>query len=612
MSKENLVEKAMLEMKQIEELIAENAKGILASTMKEEINSLVKESLMSEQMVPPVMGEPETEDEVETTGDEMDEPEMSDMEEPDMVDMEDDEEEEIDVEDEEDVLDLTGASEEALLTVFKAMKDDDGIEVKKTGGDIHLKDSNADVEYLLKLKESIKKRRLAESEVDEEYYDPLEDNYRKRLDKAEEDFASKYYKDEYDIEDENEDETNDLDDMDDYDPSEEFGFEEGDEFDETIFEIEMDEEDDEINEMKTETNEGLSEKGVETVKKWCDDMGCREAAQKLIDIVLRKMIGGLSTSDLPDTATLADGLDEIEGLLMDEEYQMAFEEAKNTANAMLEDEGFIMEEEDEEEDDMDEAYHLDEEDEDMDEAYDMDEEEDMDEESLHEMKKVKPKGVGMGSPSKFKFKPKPNQKGFDEKMKEGPKSKGTGKPKFEYKEGKNMDGKPKKVHKKKMETKEAAKVFGFGSKEGRGLRKGVTPNRNYVYETQIVELKEKNEEYRKALNLFREKINEVAVFNSNLAYATRLFTEHSTTKKEKINILRRFDDVQTLKESKSLYNLIKNELNENASKQITESVVPKINNTASTGSAVNLIESTTYENPQFLRMKDLMNKLTKK
>jgi hypothetical protein len=29
----------------------------------------------------------------------------------------------------------------------------------------------------------------------------------------------------------------------------------------------------------------------------------------------------------------------------------------------------------------------------------------------------------------------------------------------------------------------------------------------------------------------------------------------------------------------------------------------------STGSAVNLIESKTYENPQFLRMKDLMAKL---
>jgi hypothetical protein len=42
-------------------------------------------------------------------------------------------------------------------------------------------------------------------------------------------------------------------------------------------------------------------------------------------------------------------------------------------------------------------------------------------------------------------------------------------------------------------------------------------------------------------------LNEVAVFNSNLAYATRLFTEHSTTKQEKINILRRFDNVESLK-----------------------------------------------------------------
>ena len=32
-------------------------------------------------------------------------------------------------------------------------------------------------------------------------------------------------------------------------------------------------------------------------------------------------------------------------------------------------------------------------------------------------------------------------------------------------------------------------------------------------------------------------------------------------------------------------------------------------NVASTGSAINLIESKTYENPQFLRMKDLMSKL---
>ena len=111
------------------------------------------------------------------------------------------------------------------------------------------------------------------------------------------------------------------------------------------------------------------------------------------------------------------------------------------------------------------------------------------------------------------------------------------------------------------------------------------------------------------MNVFRDKLNEVAIFNSNLAYATRLFTEHSTTKKEKINILRRFDDVESLKESKNLYRNITEELIKPEGKSINEAVETKINKTVSTGSSTTLIESKTYENPQFLRMKDLMSKL---
>jgi hypothetical protein len=34
-----------------------------------------------------------------------------------------------------------------------------------------------------------------------------------------------------------------------------------------------------------------------------------------------------------------------------------------------------------------------------------------------------------------------------------------------------------------------------------------------------------------------------------------------------------------------------------------------VNNSVQTGSSTNLIESKTYENPQFLRMKDLMSKI---
>jgi hypothetical protein len=165
----------------------------------------------------------------------------------------------------------------------------------------------------------------------------------------------------------------------------------------------------------------------------------------------------------------------------------------------------------------------------------------------------------------------------------------------------------------KEEAKEAARTLGNGKAFG---RKGLPKPRSAPYhlkvesyEKQISLLKEKNEEYKKALDLFRTKLNEVAIFNSNLAYATRLFTEHSTTKQEKINILKRFDNVETLKESKNLYKSIKNEL-VSSTNVVTESVVNKVQKTPQKGST-NLVESKTYENAQFLRMKDLMSKINK-
>ena len=165
----------------------------------------------------------------------------------------------------------------------------------------------------------------------------------------------------------------------------------------------------------------------------------------------------------------------------------------------------------------------------------------------------------------------------------------------------------------KEEAKEAARTLGNGKYwRGHGLPKPKAAPRHLraeSYERQIAELKEKNEEYKKALDLFRTKLNEVAIFNSNLAYATRLFTEHSTTKKEKINILKRFDNVETLKESKNLYKSIKNEL-VSSETVVTESVANKVQKTPQKGST-NLVESKTYENAQFLRMKDLMTKINK-
>jgi hypothetical protein len=125
---------------------------------------------------------------------------------------------------------------------------------------------------------------------------------------------------------------------------------------------------------------------------------------------------------------------------------------------------------------------------------------------------------------------------------------------------------------------------------------------------EVTKLRKQNDEYKKALVLFKEKLNEVAVFNASLAYSTRLFTEHSTTKQEKLNILKRFDSVSTMNESKNLYNTIKAELD--TKKPVTESVVDKISSTVKTSSSKEVLsEAKAYENPQFKRMKDLMNKI---
>ena len=441
--KKNLVEEALLQMENLQEAITNNAKGILASTMKEEISELVKESLEEEEVE---MSEAETEETVEVSEqEEVDlevdvEDEEGDMEDAledlglDMGgDMESDNDEELEmgdeemlmtdlpgddleVDDEEEVLlplDLTAASDDEILKVFKAMGEDDGIIVKQDGDDVHLADAETDAEYVIQLGES-------EEEVHEGEY-------------KEEDHHEGEYKEEEDH------------------------VEEG-----VVYEIEIGEEE-EAHEEETheEMDEEFGGKKGDDSKSHKDYMGEEETEE-----------GETEEGETEEGETM---------------------ETART-NAAL---------------------------------------------------------------RKY-----PNAKRAPEEVKTYAKDR---------------------------------------------LRPAVRENKEL--KTEVQQLREKNEEYRKALNVFKTKLNEVAVFNSNLAYATRLFTEHSTTKQEKINILRRFDGVETLKESKSLYKTIKEDLGGKETDVVTESVQAKVTKTPTKGSANNLIESKTYENPQFLRMRDLMSKL---
>ena len=169
---------------------------------------------------------------------------------------------------------------------------------------------------------------------------------------------------------------------------------------------------------------------------------------------------------------------------------------------------------------------------------------------------------------------------------------------------------------KKVEATEASRTKSnpHGNKGGAN-RAGLPSKKTYKagsgvfgINEEVETLKKQNAEYKKALVLFKDKLNEVAVFNANLAYATRLFTEQSTTKQEKLNILKRFDSVSSMNESKGLFNTIKSELG--AKTTVTEKVVDKISNTPSTSSSQQVLaEAKAYENPQFKRMKDLMGKI---
>lgn len=136
-------------------------------------------------------------------------------------------------------------------------------------------------------------------------------------------------------------------------------------------------------------------------------------------------------------------------------------------------------------------------------------------------------------------------------------------------------------------------------------------NENKVLKNKISSIVSENdtlkEDYNKmvdALKEFRQKLNEVAVFNSNLTYTVRLFTEHSTTKDEKVDIIKRFDDVKSLKESKNVYKNLVKEISKTKA-PLKESIDNRLNETKSSGSATEITESKVYVDPQIEKMKAL-------
>jgi len=411
MSEKSILEQALLQVQNLEEAVKQNAKGILASTMKQELSDLLKESLEEEEKLDPMGEQPEdetkpdeeeddvtTDDEADTDGEDADtdvEDDDTDLDNEPSKEIEDlDSEADDDTDtsmddlgtepaaeegiDDEDVMDMTGASDDEVLKVFKAMKPEDGIVVKKDGNNVEFADGQD--EYIIKLDSE------ETPDVDADMDTDLDTDMGSEMDT---DFGTET------------DETSDDAEM-----------------DETLYEIELGEEEDEDEVKEVEASEGKA---------------------------------------------------------------------------------------------------------------------------------------------------------------------------------------------KEVEVGEAARTLGNDVRKPADQGKKYKAGRHEMNE-EVEKLKKQNSEYKKALILFKDKLNEVAVFNANLAYATRLFTEHSTTKQEKLNILKRFDSISSMNEAKTLFNTIKTELGTKTT--VTESVAEKITNMPSTSTSTEVLaESKAYENPQFKRMKDLMTKI---
>lgn len=117
-----------------------------------------------------------------------------------------------------------------------------------------------------------------------------------------------------------------------------------------------------------------------------------------------------------------------------------------------------------------------------------------------------------------------------------------------------------------------------GAEQKRNCSKNEAKNRMANIERQYNAMLNENKELKAIAAQIKQQLSEAVLINASLAKVIKLVTENATSRDEKINILNRFNKVQTLDECKNLYNQISGELknargiqnNNLLNKQLTE------------------------------------------
>lgn len=112
-----------------------------------------------------------------------------------------------------------------------------------------------------------------------------------------------------------------------------------------------------------------------------------------------------------------------------------------------------------------------------------------------------------------------------------------------------------------------------------------------------------NKELKETLVKVKSALQEALMVNVNLGKVTKLFLENTTTKKEKVDIINRFNEAKTIDQSNALYESIKRELN-NAKQSV---MLENKSMTAKGSEAIN--ENKIYEAPEFGSMRDFIKRM---
>jgi hypothetical protein len=124
----------------------------------------------------------------------------------------------------------------------------------------------------------------------------------------------------------------------------------------------------------------------------------------------------------------------------------------------------------------------------------------------------------------------------------------------------------------------------------------------------VKNFKAQEAEYKSAIKNLKGTLEEAALFTSNLSYIVKLLSENTTTKDEKLSVIKRFDSAKTLNESREIFNSLTTLLNENK-KSAEKTIEEQVLKTPKASGSSKLNESSAYKNPQLERMLDIIGKM---